>query len=253
MIIYFSATGNTKYLAYTIAEGLGDKRIISIETLINKGIYNLELHKGESLGIMCPTYTFGLPEIVKKYMTSAKINKEWQGYSYFVTTYGSTYGCVCHFAKKYGRSMGIKFKGFFGVKMVDTWTPLFDVSDKKANKKIEKNFEPQVLEIYEKIERKMVVNLLGKGILTIFAPQAKLLYERLRKTNDFHVNDQCNGCKLCEKKCPSKAIALKDGKPVWIKEKCNACLRCLHLCPQNAISKKNSMKNGQYTNPNIKI
>jgi formate hydrogenlyase subunit 6/NADH:ubiquinone oxidoreductase subunit I len=77
---------------------------------------------------------------------------------------------------------------------------------------------------------------------------------RVRKTENFSVEDSCIGCGLCEKKCPVNAIRITDGKPAWKKEKCVMCLGCLHRCPKFAIQYGDKTeKHGQYLNPNVKV
>jgi len=45
----------------------------------------------------------------------------------------------------------------------------------------------------------------------------------------------CIGCTLCVQNCPSKAIAMKDGKAVIDPEKCVNCGLCVQKCPTKAI------------------
>lgn len=44
----------------------------------------------------------------------------------------------------------------------------------------------------------------------------------------------CNGCVLCMKVCPTKAIRVKDGK-AHLQGVCIACVECVRVCPRGAI------------------
>jgi ferredoxin len=50
----------------------------------------------------------------------------------------------------------------------------------------------------------------------------------------FNVYGSCNGCRVCEKICPTGSIKIKQGKPVW-SSSCEQCMRCVNFCPKEAI------------------
>jgi len=45
----------------------------------------------------------------------------------------------------------------------------------------------------------------------------------------------CNGCVLCMRACPMKAIRVRDGRLARIEGVCVHCGRCIRVCPQGAI------------------
>lgn len=66
MISYFSATGNSEYVARRIAAETGDIAV-SITDCYKKQIFSFD-EKCKTLGIVSPTYSWGLPVIVIEFL-----------------------------------------------------------------------------------------------------------------------------------------------------------------------------------------
>lgn len=66
MIFYFSATGNSKYVADRIAAAAGDKTISITDCCKGNGFSFDEADK--TVGIVSPTYAWGLPIIVREFL-----------------------------------------------------------------------------------------------------------------------------------------------------------------------------------------
>lgn len=247
MILYFSATGNCKYVASRLAKAAGEETV-SIVDCIREDRYSFD---ESSVGIISPTYDWGLPSIVKEFLKRASFQAE---YLYFIATYGTTTGAAGVMASKAIR--GRTIDAYFSVRMPDTWTPLFDLSTPEKVAVYTKTTEAEIDTIIAIIDqryrnRKMVPRLpafLGECF-------AQTLYNaKVRKTSNLHVEDNCIGCGLCAKKCPVQAIEMKGEKPVWVKDKCVMCLGCLHRCPNFAIQYgTRTKKHGQYLNPNVRV
>lgn len=180
MILYFSATGNCKYVASRIANATGEE-IVSIVDCIREDRHSF---RESSIGIISPTYDWGLPSIVKDFLEQAAFQVE---YLYFIATYGTTTGAAGVMANKAIR--GRMLDAYFSVRMPDTWTPRFDLSTPEKVAAYTKTTEVEIDEIIEKIDqryrnRKMVPRLpafLGECLAqTIYNSKVKNLQSPCR-------------------------------------------------------------------------
>ena len=246
MIFYFSATGNSRHVAQRLATALGDETA-DIAQRVRGGDFSLSLGPGEAVGIVCPTYFWGVPAMVADFLQQLDLPET--PYLYFVTTYGAVTGAAS-MAERLLRQRGHSLTARFGVKMPDNWTPMFDLSDKAAVAHTNALAEPQIDAIIEKIKAAQAGDFTANKVPGFVARVAHLFYDRQRGTGKFTVEPSCVGCGLCAKHCPDGAITIQDGKPVWIKDRCQLCLGCLHRCPQFSIQYGPKTKqHGQYLHP----
>ena len=93
MILYLSGTGNTKYVAETLAAALRD-RAVDVATLPADG-FTLELEKGETLGFCFPVHGWRPPQLMRRFMNGIKVRTETSSeamYTFVVCTAGDTVG-----------------------------------------------------------------------------------------------------------------------------------------------------------------
>ncbi len=255
MIFYFSATGNSKYVASKISAVIKEEPIAIADCVKNQQ-FTFAAKEKEKIGFVTPVYFWGLPSIVREFLEKLELRIPDSGhpYIYHVATFGTTTGQASRMVDEFLKIKGLALNGSFSVQMPDTWTPVFDLTDKEKIKKINFKSEKQIKDVAEKIRRELAGDFSRRKVpvaaVKLFYPQ----YEKARETKHFTVEDSCIGCGLCAKKCPVGAIKIQNRRPVWIKAKCALCLGCLHRCPAFAIQYgKNTRKHGQYLNPNVKI
>ena len=250
MILYFSATGNSEYVAKRIARETKDTTI-SMTDCYKKQMMTFD-SDDEVIGIISPTYAWGLPNIVSDYLQNISFKYK-PKYIYFVATYGTTPGQTGKFVEEILAKKGLELSAKFSVKMPDTWTPIFDLSNQEKVQQKNKEAEKEIDFIIKQIKNLETGDFMKNESPYLLAQLVHhVMYEKMRKTKHFSVEDSCVGCGMCERNCPVSAIKLSEGKPTWVKEKCVMCLSCLHHCPKFAIEYgKNTKKHGQYIHDSL--
>ncbi|MCD8104469.1 MAG: EFR1 family ferrodoxin [Lachnospiraceae bacterium] len=253
MIFYFSATGNSKYVAQKIALATGEITV-SIADCVKTGCYHFSLEQKEMLGFVTPVYLMSLPAVVVDFVRKLELEAAGDHYVWHTVTYGRMPGPVSSQLAELLAEKKIILQAAFRVQILSSFTPIFSVCDKKKVAKKIAASEPEINKVIDQIGKKT----LDEKASVISSKTEKRIqrfqsyYDKIRKTGPFHVKDNCIGCGKCAELCPVNAIELEESKPVWTKDKCVLCLGCLHNCPQFAIQYGNrTEKHGQYLHPSI--
>ncbi|WP_434084577.1 EFR1 family ferrodoxin [Lacrimispora xylanisolvens] len=138
-ILYFTATGNSLY----VAKSLGGE-CYSIPKLLKEGQFEFE---DEKIGIIFPTYNLGVPKIVEEFLNKANLKSK---YIFGIATYGAFSGAVSTHLFEIGKRNGIEFSYINEIIMVDNNLAAFDIRkqiEKEADKKIEENLAKLIKDI----------------------------------------------------------------------------------------------------------
>lgn len=232
MILYFTGTGNSRYVAEGIANVIDDE-IVSINDLMKKekgGNFSSE----KPFVFIAPIYGWRIPRIVGDFIKNSSFSGS--NTAYFIVTCGDTPANAVKYIKNSLKNKNLELLGFDAVNMPENYIAMFEVPEKEiANTKV-KDSRNQIIGIANKInanesffERKS--NIVGIFLSAIFNP---LFYRFFVSSKGFKVNNNCNACGTCVKSCSTNNIELFENKPVWA-NKCTHCMACISICPKLAI------------------
>ena len=117
MILYFSGTGNTRWVAQQIAKAIGEE-LRYIPDLIRERNYQLSLTANERLGICYPTHGWQPPRIVREFINKMTITGSRKPrYCWALTTCGDSTGEAMTILNKDLEKKGLKAETCFSVIM----------------------------------------------------------------------------------------------------------------------------------------
>ena len=241
-IFYFTATGNSLYVAKRIGGEL-----YSIPQMLKEGTSEFT---DEEIGFVFPCYGFGIPRMVINFIRKSKFKAN---YFFAVMTYGNKAASGLRCIEKIGSQADIHFNYTNEVLMIDNYLPVFKIEDqlkKENSKKTEEKLEQIVRDIKNRQKQ-----LTRKGFVSDVVSKAVSKLTTILHQDDgdkrFIVRDNCNSCKVCEKVCPINNIKV-DRKPEYL-HNCEGCFACIHHCPQTAIHLKFERSNTRFINRNVKL
>ncbi|RKY52766.1 MAG: hypothetical protein DRP93_07595 [Candidatus Neomarinimicrobiota bacterium] len=242
-LLYFSGTGNTKWLAETLFSFLVEKGgTVSVFNLEDD--IEFQAKDYDTILVAHPVYGAHVPRLV-----SDKIQILIQGN--IPITVIATFGYVNalgYFAEK--KALGRRIDSYFNLKMFNNIsTPKMKLGIKNIEKRLSSKAK-----IEKKIEKISILIMQNKRKIQGIGPQLlvgirirKAFREELQKHYQTWGVDpeHCTLCGLCVRECPTHSIIEKDAVFTF-HATCTACMRCYNHCPEQAIT-----INNVYADPNI--
>ena len=232
MILCYSGTGNSRYVAKRIAAALGDE-LLSMNDRIKAGDTS-PVETNERLIIITPTYAWRIPRIVRDWLVKTDFPGAKQ--VWFIMTCGSEIGNAAKYNRALCREKQLTYMGTAQIIMPENYIAMFNAPRSEEARQIVAKAEPDIDCVISAIRA-------GQG----FAPPRNNLYDRFMsgpvnpifysffvKANAFTAGDACTGCGQCVRLCSTNNITIQNGKPVWGGD-CTHCMACICRCPVEAI------------------
>lgn len=232
MILYFTGTGNSEYVARRISQATGEE-CIDLRGKIRE--QDVSLIRSESPWVLCaPVYAWQLPHIVRDWLLKTEL--EGSREIYFILTCGSGIGNAGEHMEKICMQKKMNYRGCAEVVMPENYIAMFQAPEEQEAREIIRKAEPVIDKMISDIRsgqpfQKKKTGVAGKLSSSLVN---RVFYSMFLHSGKFRVSDSCNGCGLCERSCPLKAIRLENGKPVW-QDPCTHCMTCICHCPKEAI------------------
>ena len=243
-LLYFSPTGNARYLSKKLVKHLGEEstKIYPLEFLDSK-----TLKKDDHLILVYPIHGFNAPRTVKRFVKSLPeglydsvsliavgCNTIWVNDAVSIDLKKKLIKKGYEIVVDEILAMPLTFIMSFPE---ETKTKLIEVAEKSLigiSKSIKENIKSE-----KKVKFKSkLINFIGKAE----SPAARMFGLEL------HAKKGCTSCGICWNNCPEYNIKKnKKGFPRF-GFKCSMCMRCIYNCPEKVITPRISkfipIKNG---------
>lgn len=247
MIFYYSGCGNSRFIAKSIAEAIGEQ-LVFIPEAQRENRYEYDLAEGEKVGFVYPIYSWRPPHLVEEFVAKLRLNGT-ASYVWTAVSCGDNVGLTEKIFREELKAVGLELNAAYCFRMPNTYVNMMGMSVDKpevANDKIAKAKEklPKVIEM---IKEKMAYSDMIKGAFPRF--KSNVIgsgFYKWASDKPFFSTDECISCGMCAKVCPLQNITMENGRPHW-NGNCNTCDACYHHCPEHAIQYgKSTRGKGQY-------
>lgn len=234
--LYFSGTGNTKFCVDRfLKEYDRSNNSFSIEN--DETLEQIKIDNEIVIGY--PVQYSNIPKILRDYIVHNR--HIWKGKNIFIIATvglfsGDGAGILARLLRKYGATIvdGLHLR------MPDS------ICDERVLKRSFEENKRIIMKAEEKICKSVHDMKNGKppqeglGIVYhlagLFGQRLYFFWKTQTYTDKIKINSQkCIGCGLCEKLCPMRNLAVKNGSAVS-GDKCTMCYRCISKCPKQAIT-----------------
>ena len=234
LILYFSGTGNSKYVAEFFAAHMG-AACHSIEEDLD---FSRMISASETIAFCYPIYVSRVPEIMREFVSAYANELKGKRVIIFCTQHVFSGDGARAFLDLLPRDH-IKVQYAEHFLMPNNISNLFfypSTSERKVNIYAEKT-RLKMEKVCQDIKGGRIKKRgFSAGSRALGAIQAVFLRptEKLAKRKIF-LSKNCNFCGLCAKVCPTENLLFAEER-ITHQHKCTMCYRCVNDCPQKAIS-----------------
>ena len=233
MIVYYTGTGNSRYVAQRFAAALGDDLITANEYIKNDT--TADLHSDRPWVFVSPTYGWQIPHIFADFLRRGRFTGSRK--AYFVMTCGSEIGNAGSRIAALCADIGLDYQGVLQGRHAGKLCRHVlcarrggGSADHRRRRSRPSTGASPACSAGEPFPAPKV------GLLDRFktGPVNTVFYKWFVKSGPFTVSDACIGCGKCALSCPVNGIDIVERRPRW-NGACTHCMACICGCPVSAI------------------
>lgn len=272
MILWFSGTGNSRYVAERLAA-----QLVQPQKEMRPELITRELHipsAERDIIWVCPVYSWGIPPYVRSVIKDIRFERDGnedcrEMRHHLVLTCGDDCGLAPEMWRKEISKREWTGGKAFSVTMPNNYVCMkgFDVDSKEVEKAKLSAATARIDEIsraFNDSEGEALTDVVRGRFAWI---KTRIIYpwfvRHAMSPKPFRFTKGCISCGKCAAACPMRNISMEieknvdDGRqhprkrPRW-SDNCAMCLACYHVCPRHAVMYgKSTLNKGQYVNPKV--
>ena len=258
MVFYFSATGNSLWVAQYISNSFNEP-LCEVSRFIWKhsaeGLRYTLRDEAEMLFFVFPVHSWGPALVMLHFIRELQLFGLKGNCVFAIGTCGDDCGYTDRIVRKELADKCIPLEAFFSLKMPNNYILMrgFGV-DPEPVKDEKLAMAPSSMEqIVKAVNTRSYSEsqILRTGMSWLKSYVVYPVFKRfVIGRQSFRSTDACISCGLCANVCPTGMIVMQDGRPVWQGKDCVQCTACIHRCPAKAIEfGKVSVGKGRYVHP----
>jgi len=227
-MLYFSATGNSKYIAGLFSKNM-NAACYSIEESLDFGA----LIDAEDIIAFCyPIYWSRVPRIMREFVARHMDVLQGKKLIIFCTQQILSGDGARALAALLPQGEVIYAEHIFMPSNI--WPVTTDQRKIKGYfERAERKMQTVCRDIQNGIVKRRGFSFIGRALGLIQAP---LMPPMERKAlNSIKIRSDCDQCGVCVSTCPMSNLAIENGQVIH-KRNCSVCYRCVNQCPQMAIT-----------------
>ena len=189
MVLYFTGTGNSRYLARRIAEGL-EMPLYDLNACIKAG-NTAPVQTGRDVVLVTPTYAWRIPRVVSEWLGKTALTGAER--IWFVMDCGSEIGNAAGYNRQLAAQKQLQYMGTAQIIMPENYIAMFNAPQKEQARSIVEQAEPALQKVLTQLRAGQEFPLPRENLYDRFmsGPVNPVFYRFFVKADAFRATDAC--------------------------------------------------------------